>query len=162
MAFAELGDARRAWEVSNLINPVAHARSAAKIDIYKVEPYAVAADVYAVAPHVGRGGWTWYTGSAAWMYRLAIESLLGLHLNGQRLRIAPCVPADWTAFTVHYRCRETVYHIAIRQTPPGAAGDRVSVDGRDQPDMTVPLIDDRQEHFVEVSVRATRAPSGSV
>ena len=154
MAFAELGDARRAWEVWNLINPVAHARSATTIEIYKVEPYVVAADVYAVSPHVGRGGWTWYTGSAAWMYRLVIESLLGLHLNGQRLRIAPCVPADWKAFTMHYRYRETVYHIAIRQTPSGAAGDRVSVDGRDQPDMTVPLIDDRQEHFVEVSVHA--------
>ncbi|MCU0252313.1 MAG: hypothetical protein MUE61_19115, partial [Vicinamibacterales bacterium] len=95
MAFAELGDARRAWDVWRLITPIAHGASPEAIEIYKVEPYVVAADVYAVAPHVGRGGWSWYTGSAAWMYRLVIESLLGLRLEGDRLRIASCLPADW-------------------------------------------------------------------
>jgi len=87
-----LGDARRAWEVWNLINPLAHGASPAAIETYKVEPYVVAADVYAVAPHIGRGGWTWYTGSAAWMYRLIVESLLGVSLHGDRLRIEPCLP----------------------------------------------------------------------
>ena len=82
MAFAKLGDSRRAWELMAMINPVNHARSPESIATYKVEPYAVAADVYALSPHTGRGGWTWYTGSAGWMYRLIVESLLGLRLDG--------------------------------------------------------------------------------
>jgi cyclic beta-1,2-glucan synthetase len=154
MAFAELGDTRRAWELWNLINPLAHGASPAAIEIYKVEPYVAAADVYAVSPHVGRGGWTWYTGSAAWMYRLILESLLGLRLEGDRLRIEPCLPADWMDFTVHYRYRETVYHIAVHQTPATAGEQRLSLDGRDQAGMAVPLVDDRREHWVETRVRA--------
>jgi cellobiose phosphorylase len=154
MAFAELGDARRAWDVWGLINPIAHGASPEAIETYKVEPYVVAADVYAVAPHVGRGGWSWYTGSAAWMYRLVIESLLGLRLEGDRLRIKPCLPADWTGFTVHYRFRETVYHISVHQTAHATGDERVSLDGQEQDGMAVPLVDDRQEHRVEVWVRA--------
>jgi cellobiose phosphorylase len=114
----------------------------------------VAADVYAVAPHVGRGGWTWYTGSAAWMYRLVVESLLGLRLEVDRLRIAPCVPVDWRGFTVHYRFRETVYHIAVHQTPRGTGDERLSVDGHEQAGLVVPLVDDSLEHSVEMWVRA--------
>jgi hypothetical protein len=91
MAFARLGDNRRAWELFTMINPVNHARSAERAAIYKVEPYVVAADVYAVPPHTGRGGWTWYTGSAAWMYRLIVESLLGLELEVDKLRFVPCL-----------------------------------------------------------------------
>ena len=153
MAFAELGDARRAWEMWDLMNPLAHGASAAAIETYKVEPYVVAADVYAVAPHVGRGGWTWYTGSAAWMYRLVVESLLGVRLEVDRLRIAPCIPADWKAFTVHYRFRETVYHIVVRQTPRGTGEQRVTVDGHEEPGTAIPLVDDHVEHAVEVWVR---------
>jgi cellobiose phosphorylase len=154
MAFAELGDAGRAWEVWNLINPLAHGASPSAIETYKVEPYVVAADVYAVAPHVGRGGWTWYTGSAAWMYRLIIESFLGLRLEVDRLRIEPCLPVDWQAFTVHYRYRETVYHIAVHQTARATGDQRLSVDGQPQAGMAVPLVDDRAEHWVEICVRA--------
>ncbi len=117
MAFAALGDSRRAWELLAMINPVNHARSPEGIATYKVEPYVVAADVYALSPHTGRGGWTWYTGSAGWMYRLIVESLLGLRLEVDKLRFAPCLPADWKTFKVHYRYRETVYHIAVLQTP---------------------------------------------
>jgi len=155
MAFAELGDARRAWEVWNLINPLAHGASATAIETYKVEPYVVAADVYAVAPHVGRGGWTWYTGSAAWMYRLIVESLLGLHLEVDQLRIAPCLPADWDTFTVHYRFRETVYHIVVHQTPRGTGEERITVDGHDEAGTAIPLVDDHVEHWAEVWARAT-------
>jgi len=158
MAFADLGDAERAWEIWNLINPVAHGASPAAIETYKVEPYVVAADVYAVAPHVGRGGWTWYTGSAAWMYRLLVESLLGLRLEGDRLRIEPCLPAAWEGFTVHYRYRETVYHIAVHQTPHTAGARRLSIDGHDEAGMAVPLVDDRREHRVEMWVRAPAGP----
>jgi cellobiose phosphorylase len=154
MAYAELGDARRAWEVWNLINPIAHGASPEAIETYKVEPYVVAADVYAVAPHVGRGGWTWYTGSAGWMYRLIVESLLGLRLEGDRLRIEPCLPADWNGFTLHYRYRETVYHVTVHQTPHATGDERISLDGEDQAGMAVALVDDRLVHSVEVWVRA--------
>ncbi len=156
MAFARLGDRRRAWELFSMINPVNHARSREETGIYKVEPYVVAADVYAVPPHTGRGGWTWYTGSAAWMARLILESLLGLRLEVDRLRFTPCLPVDWKGFTMHYRYRETVYHIAVLQIPAGDDAMRVSMDGVDQPDKTIPLVDDHQEHWAEVGVVATR------
>ncbi len=150
MAFAALGDARRAWELTTMINPVSHASSAQGVATYKVEPYVMAADVYAVAPHIGRGGWSWYTGSAGWMYRLVVESLLGLRLAGERLYLAPCLPADWQSFTIHYRYRETVYHIVVTQTHGGDDGTGVTVDGIEQRDGAIPLIDDRRPHSVEV------------
>jgi cyclic beta-1,2-glucan synthetase len=111
MAFAQLGDRTRAWELFDIINPINHARTPADVATYKVEPYVIAADVYAVSPHVGRGGWTWYTGSAGWMYRLIVESLLGLRLEGETLHIEPCLPADWDGFKLSYRYRETRYQI---------------------------------------------------
>lgn len=121
MAFAALGDGPRAWELTTMINPVNHAKTPEEIDTYKVEPYVVAADIYAVQPHTGRGGWTWYTGSAAWMYRLILESLLGLRLDVDRLHVTPCLPAHWDGFKVHYRHRETVYHIReVGRMPAGA------------------------------------------
>jgi cyclic beta-1,2-glucan synthetase len=152
MAFATLGDKRRAWELLAMINPVNHAATPEAIAIYKVEPYVVAADVYALAPHTGRGGWTWYSGSAGWMYRLIVESLLGLRLEVNRLRFAPCIPADWQEFKVHYRYRETSYHIVVTQRKTGGAGARVTVDGVAQTDGTIPLVDDHREHAVEVTL----------
>ena len=137
-----------------MINPVNHARSPEAMTTYTVEPYVVAADVYARSPHTGRGGWTWYTGSAGWLYRLIVESLLGLRLEGDRLWLTPCLPAAWQAFTVHYRYRETVYHLTVRQTAAGHGERRVTVDGVEQPDQAIPLVDDRREHMVEVSVPA--------
>ena len=155
MAFAALGDRGRAWELFDLINPVNHANSAAAIAIYKGEPYVVAADVYAVVPHTGRGGWTWYTGSAGWLYRLILESLLGLKLEVDKLRFAPCLPAGWESFKLHYRYRETVYHINVVQTHAAERKTGVTVDGVEQQDETVPLIDDRLEHAVEVRIPRT-------
>jgi cellobiose phosphorylase len=158
MAFAALGDRRRAWELLAMINPVNHGRTAEEVAIYKVEPYVAAADVYAATPHTGRGGWTWYTGSAGWMYRLIVESLLGLRLEVDKLYFAPCLPADWKGFTMHYRYRETVYHIVVSQTR--AADDAkigetsITVDGAERLDKFIPLTDDRQEHSVEVRLRA--------
>jgi cellobiose phosphorylase len=152
MAFAALGDSRRAWELLAMINPVNHGKSPEAIALYKVEPYVVAADVYALPPHIGRGGWTWYTGSAGWMYRLIVESLLGLRLEVDTLRFAPCLPADWKEYKIHYRYRETVYHIAVQQTGAGNGEPRVTVDGVEQPDQAILLVDDRQEHSVEVRV----------
>ncbi|MBI4839489.1 MAG: cyclic beta 1-2 glucan synthetase [candidate division NC10 bacterium] len=157
MAFAALGDSRRAWELLAMINPVNHARSPEAIATYKVEPYVVAADVYALSPHTGRGGWTWYTGSAGWMYRLIVESLLGLRLEVDTLRLAPCLPADWKALTVHYRYRETVYHIAVLQTCAGNGETSVTVDGVERHDKAIPLVDDRQEHSVRVEIHTARS-----
>ncbi len=152
MAFAALGDSKRAWELLSMINPVNHANTPAGVATYKVEPYVIAADVYAVTPHTGRGGWTWYTGSAGWMYRLIVESLLGLSLEVDKLRITPCLPAEWQRFKMHYRYRETVYHISVTQTQNGSGGMVVTADGIEQKDKTVPLVDDRREHVVEVRV----------
>jgi len=152
MAFAKLGDSHRAWELLSIINPVNHGRSPEEIETYKAEPYVVAADVYAVSPHTGRGGWTWYTGSAGWMYRLIMESLLGLRLEVDKLRFAPCLPVDWKSFKVHYRYRETLYHITVLQTRDVSGGMSVTVDGAEQPDNIIPLVDDRQEHVVEVRI----------
>ena len=128
-----------------------HRATPAGIATYKVKPYIVAADVYAVAPHTGRGGWTWYTGSAGWMYRLLMETLLGVDLHGNRLRLTPRFPEAWTTYKVHYRYRQTIYHITITRLAadsPDAPG--VTVDGQSLADETIPLTDDRQEHFVEV------------
>ncbi len=152
MAFAALGDRRRAWELLAMINPVNHARSPEGVATYKVEPYVVAADVYALSPHNGRGGWTWYTGSAGWMYRLIVESLLGLRLEVDKLRIVPCLPADWKGFTLHYQYRDTVYHITVLQTRARNGETSVSVDGVEQHDKAILLVDDRREHSVEVHV----------
>jgi len=157
MAFAALGDSRRAWELFDMINPVNHANSEAAIAVYKVEPYVVAADVYGVAPHTGRGGWTWYTGSAGWMYRLIVESLLGLKLEVDKLRFAPCLPADWKTFKLHYRYRETLHHIVVLQTADEKT--RVTVDGVELRDETVPLVDDRLEHAVEVRIPGAQSRS---
>jgi cellobiose phosphorylase len=156
MAFAALGDSSRAWELLSIINPVNHGRTIEEIATYKVEPYVVAADVYAVSPHVGRGGWTWYTGSAGWMYRLILESLLGIRLEVNKLRFAACLPGDWESFKVHYRYRETLYHISFRNIdmlqPDNGSVASVTVDGVEQPDKAIPLLDDHKEHSVEVRI----------
>ena len=153
MAFAMMGDTERAWEFYALLNPVHHGSTPESIERYKVEPYVMCADIYGVPPHTGRGGWTWYTGAAGWMYRLTVETLLGLHLEVDKLRIAPCIPADWQGYTIHYRYRETVYHITIRRVAM-QTGEvlRVVLDGAECPEIRIPLVDDHQEHFVEVDL----------
>ena len=157
MAFAALGDRVRAWELLAMINPVNHARTAEATAVYKTEPYVVAADVYALSPHVGRGGWSWYTGSAGWLYRLILETLLGLTLEENKLRMAPCIPADWSSYAVDYRYRDTIYHITVVQ--PGVSnGDSIlTVDGVVQDDPVIALIDDRARHVVEM--RLNRVPA---
>ncbi|NTV27108.1 MAG: cyclic beta 1-2 glucan synthetase, partial [Methanothrix sp.] len=149
MAFALLGDGNRAWELLDMINPLNHGSTAGQVAIYKAEPYVVAADVYAMHPHTGRAGWTWYTGAAGWMYRLIVESLLGLKLNVDKLRIEPCIPADWTSYQMHYRYRETFYNITVTRTETMPS---VTVDGIVQSDGTVHLIDDQKEHLVQVAI----------
>lgn len=147
MAFARLGEHDRAWELAKMILPSSHAGDAESMDVYKVEPYVMAADVYAVAPHVGRGGWTWYTGSAGWMYRLLIESLLGIRLVEGRLRITPCVPMSWEGYTVRYRHGTSTYVIALRRATAGETP-CVDVDGKPAGG-DIRLVDDGREHRID-------------
>ncbi|MBL8968995.1 MAG: carbohydrate-binding protein [Myxococcales bacterium] len=153
MAFAAAGERERAWELFRLINPIHHGNTPATIARYKVEPYVVAADVYTNPQHAGRGGWTWYTGSAAWMYRLTIESLLGLHLEVDHLRVEPLMPAGWERFEVNYRWRRSQYHIRVHGPAAGGQGVlRVVCDGQEQPGRVIPLSDDGGQHQAEVWV----------
>jgi cellobiose phosphorylase len=154
MAFALMGENERAWELFALLNPVHHGCTPETIATYKVEPYVVAADVYAVAPHVGRGGWTWYTGSAGWMYRLLVETLLGANREGDRLRLAPRLPNNWPSYKIHYRYRQTVYHITISRLAVDAPGSNLlTLDGQAVSGEAIPLTDDCREHAVEMKVR---------
>jgi cyclic beta-1,2-glucan synthetase len=151
MASALLGDYDRAWELFEFLNPINHGSTAAQIDIYKVEPYVVAADVYAVAPHTGRGGWTWYTGSAGWMYRVLTETLFGLKLEGSRLRLTPRLPKRWPTCKIDYRYQQTVYHMTISRLTHGLPGaNQIYLDGEELTDGVIPLVDDQREHRVEM------------
>jgi len=153
MAFALMGEGERAWELFTMLNPIHHGGTPEQIATYKVEPYVVAADVYAVAPHLGRGGWTWYTGSAGWMYRLLVETLLGVNLEGDQLRLAPRMPKAWTTYKIHYHYRQTIYHITITRLAADSTDTPVlSLDGQEISGQTIPLLDDHQEHFVEMKV----------
>ena len=161
MAFAMQGERERAWELFALINPVNHGSTAEAIARYKVEPYVMCADIYAATPHTGRGGWTWYTGAAGWMYQLTVETLLGLRLEVDHLCIAPCIPAQWDAYTIHYRYRDTFYRIDIRRvgTAPGqvirVVVDGAQIDGAGSEGAgrgRFALVDDRQAHHVEVEL----------
>ena len=102
-AFAELGQGERAMELFQMLNPISHADTPEKAARYKVEPYVIAADIYSQTSHTGMGGWTWYTGSSGWMYRLGIEAILGISRVGNALKIDPCIPEDWPGFKVDYR-----------------------------------------------------------
>ena len=122
------------------------------IGTYKVEPYVLAADVYNNPQHAGRGGWTWYTGAAGWMYRLITESLLGLRLEVDRLYVEPLMPAEWGGFVVHYRYHQSLYHLNVRK-PAGSgklAVARICCDGEERPDKFVALSDDGKEHQVDI------------
>jgi cyclic beta-1,2-glucan synthetase len=153
MAYAELGDGDRAGELFSLLNPVNHASSRAAIHKYKVEPYVVAADIYSVPPQTGRGGWTWYTGSAAWMYRAALESILGFKLQGDRFSISPCIPRSWQAYSVTYRRGSTRYRIQV-ENPHGVCRGiaSVEVDGRSQEVAEIPISDDGKIHSIRITL----------
>lgn len=156
MAFAKLQNNKLAWELFNLINPLNHSLSPENVQQYKVEPYVVAADVYALFPHEGRGGWTWYTGSAGWMYRMILESLIGLSLEYGKLHFNPCLPAAWGKIKVTYRHLETTYHITVEQSD-AIFGTEVTLDGVSQDAASISLANDRQVH--QVLVRVKRAPA---
>ena len=121
MAFAALGEGDKAVDLFSLLNPINHARTRTDVHRYKVEPYVVAADVYATAPHVGRGGWTWYTGSAGWMQRAGVESILGLRIRGAFMHLDPCIPKAWPNFEMRVRRQSTRYEIVDKRWAPWSA-----------------------------------------
>lgn len=150
-AFAMMGDGDKAWELYHLINPINHTRSTIECAKYKVEPYVMAADVYAVNPHVGRGGWTWYTGAAGWMYKVGIEYILGLKKNGEKLIIDPCIPKNWPEYLIKYRYKNTRYNIKIKN-PEGVNRHvkEMNLDGKLLEEKYISLINDSKDHDVEV------------
>jgi cellobiose phosphorylase len=153
LATALEGHGDRALELWNLINPVYHAATPAKVEHYKVEPYVVCADVYGAPPHTGRGGWTWYTGSASWLYRVALEAILGFHPAGDTLRVEPCIPTGWPGYEVTYRHGSATYRIRVDNKAGTGRGVRsVTADGRTAQGGAVPLRDDDREHEVLVTL----------
>ncbi len=151
LAFARLGDGDRAAELFSILNPVNHSRTPDDVRRYRAEPYVVAADVYSVEPHTGRGGWTWYTGSAGWMYRIGVEALLGISLRRGALHIDPCIPKDWPRYEVTFKPSRTPYHIVV-ENPDGVSRGvrRIEVDGVDHTGRDIPLADDGLQHSVRV------------
>ncbi len=161
MAFAAAGDPRRAWDIVDMINPINHSRTPAEVAVYKVEPYVMSADVYSVAPHTGRGGWSWYTGSAGWMYRLLVEAVLGLRLEyvdgHASLLLDPRIPPHWNGFEIDYLHAGTSYHLQFSRDGH-ALEPQVTLDGQALGTSRLPLYADGRQHSVQVTLPAA-APS---
>jgi len=151
MALARLGSGDEAAELFHMLNPVNHTRSRADVLRYKTEPYAVAGDVYARAPHAGRGGWSWYTGSAAWLYRAGLESLLGLRRRGATFSVNPCIPSSWPGHEIVWRFLSTRYEIAVANPQRRCQGViRAELDGLTVNATAIPLVDDGGVHHVRI------------
>jgi cellobiose phosphorylase len=151
LATAMQGDGDGALRQFQLLNPLHHTRTPASVATYKVEPYVIAADVYTAEGHMERGGWTWYTGAASWMYRVGLEGILGVERRGDRLAIALRAPASWTQYDVAYRFGTSRYHITVHHT--GGARrvtSRIAIDGVPTATLDIPLVDDGLMHTVEV------------
>ena len=152
LAFAKRGDGDRAFELFSLLNPVNHGRTPEQVARYRAEPYVVAADVYSVPPHTGRGGWTWYTGSAGWMYRVGVEAILGIRLERRALRVDPCIPRSWPGFEVRYKALDGTTVRIVVENPRGVnrGVTRVELDGVEIAEPLVPIAQDGRNHDVRV------------
>ena len=145
-----------------MINPINHTRTPAGLEQYRGEPYAVAADVYAHPMHLGRAGWTWYTGSAGWMYQAAIEGLLGLRRHGSTFSIDPTIPAMWPSFSIQWRVGQTNYHVLVLNTDHRCMGIRSArLDGASVDHKAIPLLQDGATHNVVVEMGAPAAQAAS-
>ncbi len=151
MAFADLGDREKVWELFRMIHPMNHTSDAESVQIYKVEPYVMAADIYANESHKGRGGWTWYTGSAGWMYQFIIGALIGMELLNDHLRFKPCFPIEWPSVSLVYRYGETTYNITVFQSS-NIGSSWWKMDGKQGTGDSIMLLDDLIEHEVEVHI----------
>jgi cyclic beta-1,2-glucan synthetase len=153
IALARLGLGDDAMELFHMLNPINHMRSAEDVERYRVEPYVVAADVYAHPMHVGRGGWTWYTGSAGWMYQAAIEGLLGIRRGRATFQVDPCIPAMWPEFAVEWRIGRTLYRITVTNPEHRCRGVvSAELDGSPVDPLAIPLRDDGSTHHVAVVI----------
>ena len=165
IAFAALGDGDKAGELLALLNPISHARTRAGMHRYKVEPYVASADVYGEGMHLGRGGWTWYTGSAGWMYRAIVEWLLGFRMHGTELTIDPCIPRPWPGFELSFRYHSSRYQVRVdNRSGAGRGVTAIQLDGKLLVDHRIPLEDDGNLHEVHVvlgtHVREQSPPRG--
>ena len=155
LATALQGDGNRAFELFQMINPITHANNPKAVEIYKVEPYVVVADIYTAKGHLGRGGWTWYTGSASWTYRAALEAILGFRQRGEQLFIEPCIPSSWKQFVIEYRYKSTLYEITVENPESLEHGSvELTVDGQSA-DGAIDLVDDGKHHRVTASLRSS-------
>jgi len=154
LAIAMHGNGDRAFELYQMINPLTHGRTPEEVDTYKVEPYVVAADVYTAEGQLGRGGWTWYTGSASWLYRVGLEAILGFRLERDTLVLSPRVPRDWSMFSIEYRYGGSTYSITVHEPAAAGAGNaQLSVDGVTFEGNSIRLVDDGRRHEVVVRPR---------
>ncbi len=151
-AYAALRDQEKTWETLRLLNPVNHALDRTLAERYKVEPYVISADIYSNPQHRGRGGWSWYTGSASWLYRFMLEEVLGFKLTPDRIRVDPCVPASWSGFRIRYQAKKSCYDISVTTTGERESGETVNSEGVKNGDATIVLADDQQEHQVELKL----------
>jgi len=157
-AFAMLGDGDKALELFDLINPINHTRTDRECFIYKVEPYVMAADVYVNHLHIGRGGWTWYTGSASWMYKAGLENILGFSKNGDKLVIDPCIPKKWTEYSIKYNYLQTTYNIKVRNPESLSKGvSNILIDGEILDENVINLLNDKITHHIEVLMGSSKA-----
>ncbi len=153
IAYSMLGNGNKAYELFSMLNPINHSNTRSGVHKYKVEPYVVAADVYSEPPHVGRGGWTWYTGSAGWMYRAGLEWILGLNVEGNKLHINPCIPSYWQGFTIYYKHGQTQYEIFVENPKSVSSGvQKIELDNKPIASLErgIPLIDDMKVHVVKI------------
>jgi cyclic beta-1,2-glucan synthetase len=151
MAIARLGHGDEAVELFHMLNPINHTRSAADVRRYRVEPYVVAADISAHPTQTGRGGWTWYTGSAGWLYRAGIESILGLRLRGSTFTLDPCIPASWPEYSLDWRRGSSRYHIRVENPQDRCRGVALAeLDGERVDAAAIPLRDDGRSHDVRI------------
>ncbi|HOM42060.1 MAG TPA: glycosyl transferase, partial [Bacillota bacterium] len=152
MAYSIMKNSDMAWKLFNMLNPINHANTMMEASRYKVEPYVMAADVYAVPPHTGRGGWTWYTGASGWMYNVGMQHILGFRKKADRIVMEPCIPRDWPEYNIRYRHnKNTIYNIIVRnQNRSGNAKAEIILDGRKLEGNEIRLAEDGAEHTAEV------------
>lgn len=151
LAYTKLGMGDKAFKLFDMINPINHTNTQLECAKYKVEPYVMAADVYAVEPHVGRGGWTWYTGSSGWMYKVGLEGILGFNKLSDRILINPCIPKDWKEFNITYTFENTIYHITVLNPNSKNTGiEKIQIDGETFEEKYIPLFNDQKLHKIQV------------
>lgn len=150
LAFSLLGEGNKAAELFNMLNPINHARTPQEVARYKVEPYVMAADVYAISPHTGRGGWTWYTGAAGWMYQAGLEGILGFYKQGEAFSLKPCLPDHWPGYEMEYQYKSSVYRIRVENSHGCSTGVQQVFLDQEEAQFPIKLCDDSQEHWVRV------------